>query len=200
MKKLSLKMISLVIALISAVLCLGACGNGSAIAESIETCPIPAELTFDDLCGLLYIYGHQVIMPCTMEDIIALDERITRHEKFSTSLSFSTDKDVSCMYLQDSGVTDSSYYKSETLMISDETYNTDIFAINGNKKFGSDISEIRALLGEPLEDIPDVPDKGCRQFNYAFTEGDSIVRLWLDFDRSGGLYSIMIMHTKWTKI
>ena len=200
MKKRVLRTAALLLTLLAVLLCFGSCGNGSAIAENIETSPIPDGMAFGDLCGILSIYGHKVEMPCTADDITALDERITRDPQFGSQLSFATNAKASSMYSTGSDVIGSSYYKSVTLTASDEIHKTDLFTLNGDIKFGSDISAIRGLLGEPNEECHDLSVKGDTTLKYAFIEGDDVLRLWFGSDGGGEIEFFLIMHTKWTKV
>ena len=199
MKKCVLRAAALVIALITAVFCIGSCGNGSAITEEIKTRPIPEGMTFDDLCGILSIYGHKVGLPCTMEDIIALDDRISRDPKYSAQFVLSTNREASLVYSPSSGVNGSSYFNTVFLFARDEIYKKDLFAINGDIKFGSDISAVRELLGEPINTTTTTVFKGV-SMDYAFVEGDAALRLSLISDADNKLCAATFMYTKWTKV
>lgn len=192
MKRRFLKTAALAAALILAISCL--CGCGSAIAENIETSPIPAGLTFGDLCGILSIYGHRVQLPCSAEDITALDERIGQDPKYSAQLSYSSNAGASSLYSTDCGEMGSSRYNSIMFTASDEKRKNGLFYINGNIPFGAGMDEIRGLLGEPTEYAQNV-----RTLKYAFMEGDEVMRIWFGFDEDEELDFLMLLYTKWEK-
>ena len=198
MKKRMIRAAALVLALFAAVLCLGACGNGSAITEEIDSRPIPEGMTFDDLCGMLSIYDHQVMLPCTMEDIIALDDRISRDPQYELQFILSTNRKAAMTYLPSSGANGSSYFNTVMLWARDEIYKTDLFSVNGIK-FGSDLSAVKDLLGEPVSaSTTDV--FGGVALNYAFVEGDAALRLRFIGDGDGKLCFVQLMYTKWTRV
>ena len=198
MKKSIIKAASLALALFAAVLCLGACGNGSAITEEIETRPMPEGMTFGDLCGILSVYDRQVLLPCTMEDIIALDERISRDPQHELQFILSTNRNAAMTYLPSSGANSSSYFNTVMIWARDETYKTDLFAVN-DIKFGSDISAVKNLLGEPVS-VTSSGVFGGSDFHYAYVEGDAALRLWFIGNADGKLCSAQLMYTKWTKV
>lgn len=198
-KKRILRIIALLTAVILAVLCVGACGNGSAITEEIETCPIPDGMTFDDLCGILSVYGHQVVLPCNQEEIIALDDRISRDPKADRQCVFSTDREASLAHIPSSGANSSSYFETVMIFVRDETFKSDLFAINGDIKFGTNIAAIKELFGEPISaTTADV--FGGEDLYYAYVEGDAALRLWIVSDADDRLCWAELMYTKWTKI
>ncbi|MBO6229829.1 MAG: hypothetical protein J6O50_04615 [Ruminiclostridium sp.] len=198
MKRHTIRAAALFLTLLASVLCLGACGNGSAINEEIDSRPIPEGMTFDDLCGILSIYDHNVTLPCTMDDIIALDERISRDPQAELQCIFSTNRQASLMYLPSSGVNGSSYFNTVMLMARDELYKTDLFAVNGIK-FGSDTSAVKELLGEPVS-MTSSGVFGGSNFHYAYIEGDAALRLWFIGNADGKLCLAQLMYTKWTKV
>jgi hypothetical protein len=198
MKKSVLRAAALVIALITAVFCISSCGNGSAITEEIETCPIPEGMTFDELCGMLSVYGHRVTLPCTMDDITALDDRISRDPKYSAQFVLSTNREASLVYSPSSGVNGSSYFETVMLWARDETYKKDLFAVCGIK-FGSDISEIQKLLGEPVSVTSSGVFEGSN-YHYAYIGGDAALRLWFVGNADNELCMVQLMYTKWTKV
>lgn len=198
MKKRFLSMAALIAAFMLAVCFAGSCGNGSAITEEIETRPIPEGMTFDELCGMLSVYDHRVTLPCTMEDIIALDERISRDPQYELQFILSTNRNASMTYLPSSGANGSSYFNTVMLWARDEIYKTDLFAVNGIK-FGSDISEVKELLGEPISaSTTDV--FGGISLHYAYVEGDAALRLFFVGNAENKLCTVQLMYTKWTKV
>ena len=128
--------------------------------NGIKYCEIPEGMTFEDLCGLFYYKDTQLKFPCTLDEILALDEefiageyeearRFTCIYKYddngvildfigmSTNGDLNSYEDISNRFIFNvgSGSTEYSFYQ-------------DVLSFNGVHR-GADFSAVKELLGEP---------------------------------------------------
>lgn len=201
MKKRFRKIIALIMTAIIAVSCFCACGNDSAIDEEIDTSPLPAGMTFSDVCGLLYINGKQVVLPCGYDDIVALDDTIYRDPRYGVLIRVTNDEDCTIMYQSGKdGKTDKARFESVSIMAQDDTFATEVLSIDGTIKFGEDLSKIKELLGEPTTDTHGIYVNSDTFLWYAFKERDSLIRMHFTADDNGKLNGVMMLRTDWYKL
>ena len=134
--------------------------------NGIKYCEIPEGMTFEDLCGLFYYKDTQLNFPCTLDEILALDEEFQERfysENKSVSKVFKSDEngfDLDSIILGTNGdlnsVVDVSKYFSFNVTVTNlEHYSfyKDVLSFNGIHH-GDNFSEVIELLGEPCyEDI-----------------------------------------------
>ena len=184
-----------------AVSCFCACGNGSAIDEEIDTSPLPAGMTFSDVCGLLYINGKQVVLPCSCDDIVALDDTIYRDPRSGSLIRVTNDEDCTIMYQSDkNGKTDKARFESVGIMVRYDSFETEVLSINVTIRFGEKLSKIKELLGEPTTDTHGIYVNSDTFLWYAFKEKDSLIRMHFTADDNGRLNGVMMLRTDWYKL
>ena len=127
-------------------------------------CKIPEGMTFEDLCGLVYYKDTQLHFPCTIDEILALNEN------WGTDKFYGKEGGKDAAQVYDYSNSDKGQYVCTLGTISDGNleiyedvslhfhFSTDYtedagFTFNGVKN-GTDMSEIKSVFGEPIyEDL-----------------------------------------------
>ena len=130
-------------------------------ANGIKYCEIPEGMTFEDLCGLFYYKDTQLKFPCTLDEILALDEEFQERfysENKSVSKIFKTDEngfDLDSITLGTNGDLNSNddvskcfHFVNIAKESQEYSFYQDVLSFN-SVHYGDDILLIKELLGKP---------------------------------------------------
>lgn len=197
-KKRIRRFLSVLLTVMLTLSCFCSCGNGSAIDEEIDTSPLPAGMTFSDVCGLLYIGGKQVNLPCSFDDLLTFDDRAYKlgvHE-----IRFRNATKSTILYDLSHGQTERARYDAVMVMTYEKQAGESVFSINGTVKIGDDLSRIKEILGEPTTDTHGLYVNSGTYLWYAFKDNDSLIRLHFTADDNGKLDGVLMLRTDWYKL
>lgn len=143
-------------------------------------------VTFNEMKNMISYNGKTLSLPCTCDDILALDDRLyvdySSESYKGSSYSFMIDGEFICSLTIAVGGTDIDIPEGKQLVTFGIRSGENFSLFGGKIKHGTTLDEVKSLLGEPMHnDI--YPD-----YNYEFTSGgESISINDMRFDDDGKL-------------